>query len=94
MDLDGVDHKSVMHGMFVIATVKGRQSSVATAPMQAEGGAMTVARLRRKALKQALHGQEASKQMRAEASRVLMSRVQGSKSFSVHGDSISLTSQR
>ena len=54
---------------------------------------MTITRLRRKALNQALHGQEASKQTRAEASRVLMSRLQSSRSFTVHENSISLQLQ-
>lgn len=79
--------------MSVIGTVEGRQPSIATALMQAEGGNMTLIRLRRKALKQALGGQEASKQLRVEARKVMMSRLQGSKSFTVHGDSIRLTSQ-
>ena len=55
---------------------------------------MTAARLQRKALKKALHGQKVSKQTRAEARRKLMERLRGSKGFTMHGDSISLASQK
>ena len=62
--------------------------------LQVEENSMTIGQLRRKALKQVLNGQKASKQTRSEARRVLMRRLQGSKGFILCDDRISLNAQK
>ena len=57
---------------------------------QAPDGMMDVAKLQRKAVKQALAGQKASKQLRAQAADRLMIKLKSSKSFVLCGSSIRL----
>ena len=59
--------------------------------VQANNSSMGLAKLRQRAMKQALCGQKASKQMRTEAGRAFMSRLEGSKSFVVSGDMVCLS---
>lgn len=62
--------------------------------LQAQDGTMEVRKLQRKALKHALSEQIASKQIRAEAGRALLARLEGSKSFIICGDKVRLEPQK
>ncbi len=57
---------------------------------QAPGGTMDVTKLQRKAVKQALAGQKASKQLRAQAADRLLTKLKSSRSFVLCGSRIRL----
>ena len=57
---------------------------------QAPGGTMDVTKLQRKAVKQALAGQKASKQLRAQAADRLLTKLKSSRSFVLCGSRMRL----
>lgn len=59
--------------------------------LQAQNGAMEVAKLQQKAVSCALSGHKADKQKRAEACKKLMARLEGSSSFVFTGDTVRLS---